>query len=508
MLGWVRNLPFFIVLMGFGSIAMLVPSAHALSLNDFNTMRVFFYGFLLFGMLTGILALATSESDSDGIARGQLFSLLAAFTILPIMFAIPFFEAQRDIRLLDAWFEMVSSFTTTGATVFDDPSVLKPAMHLWRGLVAWMGGLLIWITAIAIFAPLNLGGFEVKAETGSAANVTARHYTQTPKYRSSNDRLSRYASALIPIYFGLTFLLWVGLTAIGEAPYVALIHAMSVLSTSGISAVGGLAHAGSGFFVELLIFAFFFFAISRLTFGKRLFGESDGRLRRDPEIQIGVALIVATTLLLFGLHFFGATAESDGFNLIEIGQAVWGAVFTITSFLTTTGFESQYWDSTTDWSGLKAPGLVLMGLALIGGGVATTAGGVKLLRIFALYQHSRREMGRLVYPSSVAGGGIAARHLRTHGAMIAWTFFMLFALSIGGVMIALSLIDVPFETSMVLAVSALSTTGPLAQVAGEVPIAFSTIPDLGKFVLAGAMVLGRLETLAIIALFSADIWRN
>ena len=85
---------------------------------------------------------------------------------------------------------------------------------------------------------------------------------------------------------------------------------------------------------------------------------------------------------------------------------------------------------------------------------------------------------------------------------------MLFALSIAGVMVLLALTGVQFEVSMVLAVSALSTTGPLAIVAAESPIAFSGIPDIAKVILAMAMVLGRLETLAIIALFNPEIWRN
>ena len=180
----------------------------------------------------------------------------------------------------------------------------------------------------------------------------------------------------------------------------------------------------------------------------------------------------------------------------------------MTSFLTTTGFESHYWGGATEWSGLNTPGLFLTGLALIGGGVATTAGGVKLLRIYALYRHGQREQERLLHPSSIGGGGKDARRIRKQGAYISWVFFMLFAISIAGIMLLLSLTGVQFETSMVLAVSALSTTGPLASVAAETPIAYSGIPDAAKTILAFAMVLGRLETLAIIALFNPEIWQR
>ena len=208
------------------------------------------------------------------------------------------------------------------------------------------------------------------------------------------------------------------------------------------------------------------------------------------------------------LRAFVQSEEESTASFGEMLAAIWGALFTVTSFLTTTGFESREWLDAADWSGLQTPGLLLVGLTLIGGGVATTAGGVKLLRIYALYRHSERELQRLVHPSSVGGGGREARRIRKQGAYISWVFFMLFALSVAAVMVALSLTGVQFETAMVLAVSALSTTGPLAHVAAESPILISGVPDSAKIILAVTMVLGRLETLAIIALFNPEIWRN
>jgi trk system potassium uptake protein TrkH len=160
------------------------------------------------------------------------------------------------------------------------------------------------------------------------------------------------------------------------------------------------------------------------------------------------------------------------------------------------------------WSGLQTPGVLLMGLAVIGGGVATTAGGVKLLRVWALYLHSRRELERLVHPSSIGGAGQAARRLRRHGADIAWIFFMLFALSLALISAALSLTGLGFENAMVLSVASLSTTGPVAQVGAESPILLSALGTAAKSILMAAMVLGRLETLAIIALLNPEFWRS
>lgn len=506
-MGWIVRLPFFVVLMGIGSIAMLVPAGHGVVMEDFTTMRIFFYGFILFSVLTLLIGLATAGYAPENVARSQLVGLLSAFTVLPVMFAVPFYAAIGNTTFINAWFEMVSCFTTTGATVYDTAGRLTPSLHLWRGLVGWLGGLLIWVTAVSIFAPMNLGGFEVRATSG-AGKGAAKSFTQIGRIADPSERLVRYTITLTPIYVGLTLALWIGLVVMGEFPYIGLIHAMSTLSTSGISPINGLYFAASRFWGELLIFCFFVFALSRLTFSKGLIGEGGTGLRRDPEFMTALALISAVTGMLFLRHFVGAADSDDAATLQQVGTAFWGALFTVASFLTTTGFESHYWDGAAAWSGLQTPGLFLIGMALIGGGVATTAGGVKLLRIYALYRHGEREQERLLHPSSVGGGGREARRVRKQGAFISWVFFMLFALSIAAVMLMLSLTGMQFETSMVLAVSALSTTGPLAAVAAETPIAYSGIPDAAKAILAGAMVLGRLETLAIIALFNPEIWQR
>ncbi|KJZ20129.1 TrkH family potassium uptake protein [Loktanella sp. S4079] len=506
-MGWIVKLPFFVVLMGIGALAMLVPAVHGVILEDFTTMRVFFYGFLLFSMLTLVVGLATAGYAPTNVARSQLIGLLSAFTLLPLMFAVPFYEAIGNTTYINAWFEMVSSFTTTGATVYDTSGRLTPSLHLWRALVGWLGGLLVWVTAVSIFAPMNLGGFEVRA-TSNIGKGAGSALTQISRIADPSERLVRYTLTLTPIYVGLTFVLWIGLVVAGEFPYVALCHAMSTLSTSGISPIDGLYYAVSGFWGELLILGFLIFALSRLTFSRGMMGEANKGLWHDPEFRTAMVLIGLVTAALFFRHFIGAADQQSMVTIQQIFAALWGSLFTVTSFLTTTGFESHFWDGAASWSGLNTPGLFLTGMALIGGGVATTAGGVKLLRIYALFRHGEREQERLLHPSSIGGGGKEARRIRKQGAYISWIFFMLFALSIAAVMTLMSLTGVQFETSMVLSVSALSTTGPLAAVAAEVPIAYSGIPDSAKVILAAAMVLGRLETLAIIALFNPEIWRG
>ncbi|MEN8839600.1 MAG: potassium transporter TrkG [Octadecabacter sp.] len=497
--------PFFVLLMGLGALAMVVPAVHAFSVNNHAVARAFFYSGLLFFVLTVFIALATA-SYKIALSRGYLVSLLAAFLVLPVMLAVPMYEAVPKMTFLEAWFESVSSFTTTGATLFDTPRELPRSVHLWRALMGWLGGLLVWVSAIAILAPLNIGGFEVRAiHGGSASDKT---FAQVGRVSDPSERLFRFSAKLVPLYVALTALLWLGLRAAGENSFVALCHAMSVMATSGISPVGGIIYSPAGFAGELIILIFFAFALSRVTFSRGLSGQETNPLRRDSEFRLALMMIGALVAVLFLRHGIVAFEVSARNDIASAATALWGALFTITSFLTTTGFESADWSATRNWSGLGTPGLMLVGLSLVGGGVATTAGGIKLLRVYALWKHGQREIERLIHPSSVGGAGAEARQIRRHGAQIAWIFFMLFTISIAAVMVLLSFTGVQFETSMVLAVSALSTTGPLASIAAEAPISYAGIPDLGKVILALAMVVGRLEALAIIALLNPEFWRQ
>ncbi len=498
--------PFFVLLMGIGALAMLAPAVHAYSQSQFAVARAFLYSSLLFGVLTLFIGLATSNYRNVNASRGYLVSLLAAFPVLPAMFAVPMYEAVPGMSFLHAWFESVSSFTTTGATLFDRPGELPRSVHLWRALMGWMGGLLVWVSAIAILAPLNLGGFEVRATDSGTAR--AHTYAQVGRIADPSQRLARSGAKLIPLYSALTAVLWLGLTASGETSFVALCHAMSVMATSGISPVGGILYSPAGFLGEFLIVVFFVFALSRVSFSRGLSGMEVPPLRKDSEIKLALVLIVLLVMALFLRHGVVAFEENANNDIASATRALWGAFFTIVSFMTTTGFESASWSATRDWSGLGTPGLMLVGLSLIGGGVATTAGGIKLIRVYALWKHGQREIERLVYPSSVGGAGAEARQIRRQGAQIAWIFFMLFTISIAVTMVLLSLTGVQFETAMVLSVSALSTTGPLATIGAESPISYAGIPDFGKVVLALAMVLGRLEALALIALFNPEFWRR
>lgn len=502
---WARLLqqPLFLLLMGISSLAMLVPAIHANTLGNHHEARSFLYSSVLGFFVVAMVMLALSGRVRHRGEMGNLLALFSAFALLPVLLAIPFYEALRTTSFLNAYVEMVSSVTTTGASLFETER-LSSSLHLWRAIVGWMGGALIWVSAAAIMAPLNLGGFEVTAngETGQSEFHHGRFKKVDPQHR-----ILRVSGQLLPIYVGLTLVLWTLLTTSGDTPLVALSHAMSILSTSGISPVGGVQNGGSGLAGEVVMALFLLFALSRLTFSTDTVTTSRRQLNEDPEFRLGVMLVLGVPLLLFLRHWVASygTAEEQNFWLAL--HALWGGIFTTLSFLTTTGFESADWQTARDWSGLPTPGLIFLGLSLVGGGVATTSGGVKLLRVWALYLHGLREMEKLVHPSSVGRVGNSNRRVRRKGAYIAWIFFMMFALTLTAFTLLFAGFGSDLESAITLAIAGLSTTGPLITSATENGIELAKLSAGAKLVFCSAMVLGRLEMLAIVALISSEVWR-
>ena len=509
MLSRLWELPLLVLLMGITALSMWLPASHALILSDHDTAQAFFYSGIILLVLTAMIGIATVHHRARNPARANLAALVGAYVLLPVMMALPFVQALPDTTWTNAWLEMVSCFTTTGSTLYD-PARLPASIHLWRAQVGWLGGLFILVAAVAILAPMTLGGIEVVS--GRVPGRGAEGLSQITATADPARRVARQAAAILPLYAALTITLWILLLMAGQPNLVALIHAMSTISTSGISATGGLPVTGPTFFAELAILLGLLPAITRRFWPGSLAHDPDSRLWTDPELRMTMVILLAIPVLLFLRHWLavasgtGPVGSSD--DAIAGLRALWGTVFTTLSFLTTTGFTSADWITAKQWSGLETPGLVLAGLAIFGGGVATTAGGVKLLRVYALFRQGERELERLVHPNSVGGSGPGARRLRREGAYLAWIFFMLFALTIGALVAALSLTGLPFEPSLILTLGALTTTGPLTTVAAAEPISLAELPGAAKAILGLAMVVGRLELLAILVVLAPDSWRR
>jgi trk system potassium uptake protein len=501
MIRLLREFPALVIMLLIVSALMLVPAVQAALDRNWDVARTFLYHGAFFSICGLILGIATMGNRPRVAARYHLVSLLLCYILLPVVLAVPLYESVVTYSFLDMYFEMLSCLTTTGATVFERPGLLAEPLHLWRALVGWLGGLIVLVSAFAILAPLNLGGFEI-----SQRGWDVRAGQGAISLQEANRRILVQVRTIAPIYSGATALLALVLTMLGDRPFVAICHAMSTLSTSGISPGGGLEGTGSGRAGELAIAVFLLMAVSHRGLSLNLLQARAPDLR-NPQVQLMLISVLGVTVVLFLRSFVGAVEIERQGNIASAAQAIWGSVFTVLSFLTTTGFESHDWRAMQIWSGLPDPGAILLGVAVMGGGIATTAGGVKLLRIYALYRHGLREMALLVHPSSLGRHGEGDQLISERGPQIAFVFLMLFLSALALMMLLFSATGLDFDRSLVLAVAALTTTGPAIVLLGE-GFAYGELNVIAQGIFCVGMIVGRMEALVIIALFNPAYWRT
>ena len=302
MINALRQYPLFVLLMMIGALAMLVPAGHAAKQEDWLIARVFFQYSILILAFSVLIGTAMMNRKIRNVSRANLITLVLAFSLLPAFLALPFYEVLPRLGFERAYFEMLSSFTTTGATLFDDPFRISESLHLWRGLVGWLGGFFVLVAAVAILEPLNIGGFELRETMVTQA--------RGPALRMENDvRILRAVRLLGPAYLLFTAVLMLMLIFSGERVFIAAIHAMSTLSTSGISPVNGMYGAQGGWPAEALIAIFLLLAVSSKLMTLNLPAALRG-MPKDPEFQLTMIVIILVPLFMFVRHWLAALARA------------------------------------------------------------------------------------------------------------------------------------------------------------------------------------------------------
>lgn len=496
-----RQFPVFVILLLGASALMLVPAAHAAHLRNWTVARDFLYHGVFFALFAVILGLATMNRRPRIPARYYLATLLGAYVLLPLVLAAPVTALIPGLGLAGGYFEMLSCLTTTGTTLFDRPQIVPDPVHLWRALIGWGGGFMVLVVGFAILEPLALGGWEV-SQSGEDRRRTAR----TGTIEEANQRIVRGVRGIGPIYCGMTAVLMLLLIAAGDRPFIALCHAMAVLSTSSVSPVGGLAGSQAGRLGEFAMLLFLLPAVSHRVMYHRLRRRGRLPLIDDPQVQLMLISVLGITAVLFLRSYMGAAGIERQHDIAAALRAIWGSIFTVLSFLTSAGFVSQDWPTMQIWSDLPNPGIVLLGVAVMGGGIATTAGGIKLLRLYALYRHGLREMDKLIHPTAIGRRGQGDHLIRKGGTRIAFMVLMLFLIAIAVVMMGLALAGLGFLDSLAFAIAGLTTTGPAAQALGS-DLAVADLNAAAKAIFGAAMIVGRMDVLVMIALFNPLYWR-
>lgn len=463
--------------------AMVLPVLVAVNYAEAGAAGAFAAAALLTGFAGGILVIAT-RGVGRRVSRREAFLLaVVAWVVLPAFGALPFSFTGVASSLTDAYFEALSGLTTTGASVLGDPAALPRSILFWRALSQWIGGLGTIMLALAMLSLLGVGGMQLYR------SALPRGERDTLELR-----LLEASRSIWWIYALLTALCAVLLWAAGMTPFDALCHALSTLSTGGFSSGAGALVPTRSPLVEAVLVVFMLAGAMNFTLLWALFHGHPRPLREDPELRylLGVAAFAATTISAVLLLAHAGAGES-----LRLG------IFSAVSMLTTTGFlaeEAGAWPS--------ALPVLFLALMMMGGSTGSTAGGLKLMRVALMLKEGWRELGRLAYPHGVVRLHYARQAIADSDLGTVWGFIIVYLLCFVLVSLGLAWFGLDLRTALAASGAALSNTGPgIAMVTGD-GAGYAAMPVGAKWLVALAMLLGRLELFTLLALLSPGFWRH
>ena len=463
-------------------VAMLVPA-----LLDAWAGHPDWQVFLAAAFLTGFVGAALAIScwgSGENLQLRQAFVLTTTVWVTtPAFGALPFVFADLDLSYTDAFFEAMSGITTTGSTVISDLENAPPGILIWRALLQWMGGIGIIVTAVVILPLLQVGGMQLfRIESSDASEKVL-------------PRTAQIAGAISIIYLSLSMICAFVYWAAGMPAFEAAAHAMSTIATGGFST----SDLSIGVYDSALIdyTAVVFMIIGSLPFllyFQTLRGQPLA-LWQDSQVRWFFSILVAAVgcMVLYQV----------GENGLPIDKAIRYTVFNVTSILTGTGYTT---DDYGQWGGFAV--VMFFFVMFIGGCAGSTSCGIKIFRFQVLYAAARSQMSRLLQPHGVFVANFNRRPIPESVMDSVMSFFFLFILSFAVMAVALSFMGLDFITAVSGAGTAIANVGPgLGNVIGPSGT-FAPLPDMAKWVLALGMLLGRLEVLTVLVLFTRAFWRS
>ena len=419
-----------------------------------------------------------SMSKRDGfLLTAMVWVVFSIFGMLPFMFC------KMPISLSDAFFEAMSGFTTTGASVLLDVTHMSHGIHIWRATMQWLGGMGIILFTLAVIPMLNSSGGMLMFN----AEVTGITHDKL------RPRISQTAKALWMLYFAFTIML-VALLWSGPMNFFdSVCHAFGAISTGGYSTRNEGIAAFNSIYVKVVLTIFMFVGGVNFSLIYRSLRGEFGALRRNDVFRTYVGLIA----VMYILFVIGITTQGtyEGWEDLTIDP-----LFQIVSTMTSTGFTPSNFEQ---WGPLVLA-LVFM-LMLFGAG--STSGGAKIDRLLFLVKNCRNELYRCIYPHAIMSVRVNGKVVSNDivGKVIAFLCIYMLLISIGGT--AMAAMGVPIIDAFFSAFSCMSNTGLGAGITGYGG-SYEMLPDAAKWLLSFLMLTGRLEIFTVLLLFAPSFWRK
>lgn len=463
-------------------IAMLLPLAYALVYPDAG-MRPLLTSAGSLLCLGGAVYLCFRRADSNLRSREAFLLVSLAWFSATVLGAFPYLLSGFIESPIDAWFESASGFTTTGATILTDIEALPASLLLWRSLTQFLGGMGIIVLSLAILPILGVGGMDLyRAEAPG------------PKSDKIGARVADTARVLWIVYLCFALSECLILYFLGMSPFDAINHALTTMATGGFSTKNASVAAFNSPAIEWVISFFMFIAGVNFLLHYRLILKRDHTSLSDSEFRFYGLLALGSILAI--------TASLWGVQYDTLSESIRHATFQVTSILSSTGF------ATADyliWGFFPQALLVL--LMVIGGCAGSTGGGIKCIRAILLIKQGYRELYCMIHPKAVKHLKIGNSVVSQNVSSAVFGFFYLYCLLLGVSALILCACGVDIETSFSAVVSALSNIGPGLGDVGPV-LNYSGLPELAKITLSGCMIIGRLEVMTVLVLFTREYWVN
>ncbi|MFD2727150.1 TrkH family potassium uptake protein [Hyunsoonleella rubra] len=444
----------------------------------------------------GVAMLFTRKHTKEMNKREGYIVVTFGWIIMALTGTLPYVVTGSIPSFTNAFFETMSGYTTTGASILNDIEVMPEGVLFWRSLTHWIGGMGIIVLAIAILPLLGIGGMQMFAAEAPGPSADKLH-----------PRITDTAKRLWLIYFGYTAAETLLLSVAGMSFFDAINHALCTLSTGGFSTKNAsVAHWNGQPIIQYIIILFMFLAGTNFVLSYFAFKGKVQKVLRDEEFKLYFWFIAIFTVVAALLIYFRADVSMSSVE----HPMVWGegesafrhGLFQVLAIVTTTGFVTADY---TMWT----PFLVVFffGLMFLGGSAGSTSGGVKVVRHLLLIKNGFLEFKRSLHPSAILPVRYNTKAISGDIVFNVLAFFILYMLSFIIGSLVFSMFQLDFESAIGLSASSLGNVGPALGDFGPVNN-YAALPPLGKWWASFLMLIGRLELFTVLVLFTPFFWRN
>lgn len=461
---------------------LMVPSLLISIHYNENDILAFIISIALIAIIGFVLS-KKSVKTSKIKAKEGLTIVTIGWILVSFFGSLPFIISNSIPSFVDAFFESVSGFTTTGATILDDIETLPKGILFWRSFTHWIGGMGILVFTVAILPTIGVGGFQIfKAESPG------------PTADKITPRIKDTAKILYITYITISVLEIILLSLGRMNIYEAFIHTFGTVGTGGFSSKNLSVGAFNNTYIYIVISIFMILSGAKFSLYFSLYKGKWKDVLKDEELKFYLGIIFTATILI-GLNLYFTSYDKLGFALRD-------SLFQVSSIITTTGYSTVDFDK---WSTFSKSILFL--LMFIGGCAGSTGGAIKNIRILVLLKLVKRETAKVFHPRAVMPIKIGQKSISNDTISNITSFFILyvFLFVIGTIFISLEGIGLESASSAVAA--CLGNVGPGFSFVGP-SHTYSGFSKISKLFLSFLMLLGRLELFTIIAFFAPKNWRN